>query len=193
MLVSMKEITTIALLVIVAVVVVSMKVGRQKTKPVTAKSDSEQVRTQPEKKNPYTYTRRPYVMTKPESSFYKRLKSIVKDSYLIFPQIHLSSLAINTTADYQYQKAGFQRINRRSVDYILVDPETMQTVYAIELDDRTHDTQKGKYADFLKSDVLKQVSIPLVRFRNPDTMSDQDIIETFKRAKVSLQYERYTD
>ena len=84
----------------------------------------------------------------------------------------------------KYHKAGFQRINRRSVDYVLADTKTLQAVYAIELDDKTHDTEKGKAVDALKNEILQQIQLPLIRFRNPQTMSDEDIVESFKSARA---------
>lgn len=138
-------------------------------------------RTKPAQQNPkqtlppYKYVRKTYIMTKTEASFYKRLQRAVNGKYIVFPQIHLSSLASNVTPG-KYHKAGFQRINRRSVDYILADINTLQAVYAIELDDKTHDTQKGRAVDALKEEILKQIQIPLVRFRNVQNMTDEDII-----------------
>ncbi len=131
---------------------------------------------------PYRYVRKPYIMTDSESRFYKRLQKVVGGKYLVFPQVHLSSLASNMTSG-RYHKAGFQRINRRSVDYVLADAETLQAVYAVELDDRTHDTQKGRAIDELKTEILQQIDLPLVRFRNVHNMTDEDIIQSFKAAK----------
>ncbi len=131
--------------------------------------------------SPYKYIRKPYIMTASEVVFYKRLQGITQGRYIVFPQIHLSSLATNMTSG-NYRKAGFQRINRRSVDYILADPETLQAVYAVELDDRTHDTEKGRAVDALKTEILQQIGLPLVRFRDVQAMNDQDIIHVFETA-----------
>lgn len=135
--------------------------------------------------SPYKYVRKPYIMTEAEAHFYKRLQNIVEDRYYVFPQVHLSSLAKNITAG-KYHKAGFQRINRRSVDYVLADIETLQAVYAVELDDRTHDTEKGKAVDALKNEILGQIGLPIVRFRNTQTLSDEDIIQSFKLARAKV-------
>lgn len=135
---------------------------------------------------PYVYTRKQSVMTSSEAVFYKRLQAIVNGKYIIFPQIHLSALGSNRTQG-RYRMAGFQRINRRSVDYILVDPDTLQTVYAVELDDSTHDTEKGRAVDALKSEILRQINIPLVRFRNTQTLSDEDIVRAFSDAHNALE------
>lgn len=165
-------ITTVIVIAIVAILIVIANKFKPAPEPQTSRRVSPY----------YRYTRKSYIMTEPEAHFYRRLQNIANDKYLVFPQIHLSSLANNITAG-KYRKLGFQRINRRSVDYVLADIETLQTVYTVELDDRTHDTQKGKYSDALKQEILEQIQVPLVRFRNVRDMTDEDIIESFKSAK----------
>lgn len=129
----------------------------------------------------YRYRRKDAIMTQRETLFYHRLQQITKGKYVIFPQIHLSALAINQTTGY-YRKLGFQRINRRSVDYIIAHPGTLRAVYAVELDDSTHNTPKGRANDALKNEILGQIGLPLVRLRNVEQMSDDDIIRSFQAA-----------
>ncbi len=163
----MEVLTTLVIVVAVLVAIVS------KFKLASVRQTSRSM------SSPYRYIRRSHIMTESETYFYKRLQKIVDGRYLVFPQIHLSSLANNITTG-KYYKAGFQRINRRSVDYVLADIETLQAVYAVELDDRTHDTQKGEANDVLKQEILEQIQVPLVRFRNVRDMTDEDIIQSFK-------------
>lgn len=140
-------------------------------------------------RSPYTYKHKPYILTAREAGFYKRLLQVVDGKYFIFPQVHLSSLATNTTTG-NYQKAGFQRSNRRSVDYVLADPSTLQAVYAVELDDSTHDTAKGRAVDAIKTDILAQAGIPLVRFRNIENIQDYEIIAKFQEAQAKIEERR---
>lgn len=162
---------------IIALVIIAVIVAIVGSKKVTRKAEARRADAPPS----YIYTRKDSVMTDSEMVFYKRLQSVANGRYLIFPQIHLSSLATNRTIG-KYRKLGFQRINRRSVDYILADINTLQPVYAVELDDKTHDTHKGMAIDKIKTDVLRQINLPLVRFRNITALSDQDIIAAFQNA-----------
>lgn len=77
---------------------------------------------------------------------------------------------------------AFQRINRTSVDYVLCDKTTLEPVYAVELDDRTHDTGKRRARDTGVEQMLGSVGIPLVRFRNAESMTDDQIAEAFQKA-----------
>ena len=138
------------------------------------------------KKSPvnYHYERKDTVMSQAESAFFKRLEKVVEDRYYIFPQIHLSALMNNKTSG-RYYKVAFQRINRRSVDYVLCDKATMKPVYAVELDDTTHDTDKRKYRGSLVGSLLLDIDLPLVRFRNVGKMTDDQIAQKFEEAVLS--------
>lgn len=163
---------TTVIIIIVAIVLVAINLFLKKSPTVERKG-----RTPVQ----YIYARKQAIMTERESAFYQRLARIAAGRYLVFPQIHLSSLATNKTTG-KYYKLGFQRINRRSVDYILADPQTLQAIYAVELDDPTHNTAKGRNSDAVKEEILGQIGLPLVRLRNVEQMSDDDIIRSFQAA-----------
>ena len=118
------------------------------------------------------------VMTNAEIRFFKRLEGIVAGKYYVFPQVHLSSLMVNKTVG-RYQKLAYQRLLRRSVDYVLADKHSLKTMYAVELDDWSHDSAKRQARDRMVEDMLTKVDITLVRFRDADTLSDDQIIEKF--------------
>lgn len=129
----------------------------------------------------YVYSRKDTIMTQDEISFYQRLEAIAGNRYYIFPQIHLTALAKNETKG-KYYRLGYQRINRRSVDYVLCDKATLKPVYAIELDDRTHDSPKRQARDTIVETILKEINLPLVRFRNVSNLTDDQIAQRFYEA-----------
>ena len=58
----------------------------------------------------------------------------------------------------------------------------MRPVYAVELDDATHDTAKRRARDEGVNRMLQSVNMPLVRFRNVGDLTDQQIIDRFADA-----------
>lgn len=126
----------------------------------------------------YSYSAKQAIMTTAEITFYNRLQTVAGNRYYIFPQIHLTALAKNETQG-KYYKLGYQRLNRRSVDYVLCDKGTLKPVYAVELDDITHDSPKRQARDTIVETILKEIGLPLVRFRNTASMSDDDIAQKF--------------
>ena len=129
----------------------------------------------------YFYSRKDSLMTNAEWRFFERLRAVAAGRYHVFPQIHLSSLLKNETRG-KYYKLAFQRINRRSVDFVLCDLETGKPAYAVELDDWSHGSAKRKARDEIVEDMLSRAGVPLVRFRNVGTMTDEQIVETFQAA-----------
>jgi very-short-patch-repair endonuclease len=157
------------ILIIIVIIVLALFITAQRNK--SARQRQSLV-------SPYHYSRKETIMTSAEIAFYRRLETIAGDRYYIFPQIHLTALA-SSHATGQYYKSGYQRINRRSVDYVLCDKASMKPVYAIELDDRTHDSPKRQARDTIVDEILREINLPLIRFRNVGQLTDDQIIERF--------------
>lgn len=101
----------------------------------------------------------------------------------IFPQIQLSSL-LNHKIKGQNWQAALSRVQRKTVDFVLAEKTTMQTAYAIELDDRTHNRTDRINRDSFVNQALNGSGIPLVRLRNINRMTDSDIIEVIKLSRL---------
>jgi very-short-patch-repair endonuclease len=108
-------------------------------------------------------------MTHAEVRFFHQLKQAVPE-YLIFSQVGLSRLIECT--DEEDEKFWFNRINRMSVDYVLVDQDGQSVLVAIELDDWSHDSNARRRADLKKDKALISAGIPMVRFHGEDGVSE---------------------
>jgi len=140
---------------------------------------SKKVVNESAKRKEYDYARRAYIMTQAEMNLFRRLEKVAADRYYIFPQVHLSSL-LNHTVKGQNWKAALSAIQRKSVDFALVDKITLKTAYAVELDDSTHDRPDRQERDGRVEQYLQDAGIPLVRLRNTSAMSDEDIENAFR-------------
>jgi len=142
---------------------------------------SKKVVNESAKRKEYDYARRDYIMTQAEMNLFRRLEKVAADRYYIFPQVHLSSL-LNHTVKGQNWKAALSAIQRKSVDFALVDKVTLKTTYAVELDDSTHDRPDRQERDGRVEQYLQDAGIPLVRLRNVDKLSDIEIENCFRLA-----------
>ena len=115
------------------------------------------------KKQEYKYYFKKSVMTDREKKFYHKLLFAVGDKYLVFPQIHLSSIFSQYVKGQSFS-AAFKKVNSISVDYIIVDKVTLDTLLAIELDDKTHNSKKAYDKDTEKDNLFKSINLPLIRF-----------------------------
>ncbi len=111
-------------------------------------------------------------MTDAEVRFFHQLQQAVPD-FLIFAQVGLSRLIECT--DEKDEKFWLNRINRMSVDFVLVDPDCQNVFVAVELDDWSHDTQTRTSADQKKDKALICAGIPMVRFHCEETKTDDEI------------------
>lgn len=132
----------------------------------------------------YQYSRKAEFITPSEKEFFKILSEVAADRYYIFPQIHLSSLFKNETKG-RYYKLAFQIINRRSVDYVLCDKTTLEPVYAVELDDSTHNRPGVIKRDSEVDQLFAEHNLPLVRFSNYRSLTQDDIAKRFFEAHSS--------
>lgn len=162
----------LASVVIIAGVIVSWSIGgkgRKQGKDVNAK------------KFAYNYRRKDQLMTNYEAKFFRRLEKVAGDRYYIFPQVHLSSI-LDHKVKGQDWRAALSTIQRKSVDYVLCSREDLRITYAIELDDSSHDQDERVDRDRTVERILADSGVVLVRFRNSNEMSDEEIKNQFIKA-----------
>jgi hypothetical protein len=165
----MEQFIILALIVFVAILIRSVVSHSSQTRKV-------------HKNGVYKYIPRDSLMSRAEGEFYWKLHNIAQDRYFIFPQVHLSAL-LDHRIKGQDWKYAFRHINGKSVDYVLCSKETLRPVYAVELDDNTHDWADRKERDEEVERIFEEANIPLVRFRNYAQLSEKDLINTFADAR----------
>lgn len=160
-----KDIILLALIVAVAVLINLM----QKDKKEQAKINNSIETKEPEEnikieKIPYV---RKNLMTKNEWAFYKQLKQIADEMNLsILCKTRVADLIdIEKGLNKSEWQTAFNRINKKHIDFMLCKPENLYPVLLIELDDSSHDTEKGKQRDEFVEKVLDKAGYKLLRTR----------------------------
>ena len=138
------------------------------------------------KKSTYRYFAKNTIMTERENKFFKQLNEILGNKWFIIPQVHLSAL-LNHKVKGQNWKAAFRHINGKSVDYVLLSKETMKPICAIELDDSTHNYKNRAERDAEVERIFAEAKLPLARFKNPEKLSRQDIVNAIAAAIKKVQ------
>lgn len=134
------------------------------------------------KNNTYSYTAKSLLMSRTEADFFNRLNAVAQERYYVFPQVHLSAL-LDHRVKGQDWRIAFRHINGKSVDYVLCDKASLRPVYAIELDDITHEKRDRIERDAEVERIFKDAKLPLVRFANKD-VSDAEIIQALTNARA---------
>ncbi len=110
------------------------------------------------------YVKKNYLMSKAEHEFFKVLQEAVKDKYHIIPQVQLSKIV--EVNKYEKQKwKYFNRIDKKSVDFVLFDKEYFTPHLVIELDDTSHMLPKRESRDDFVDSVLNRVGIRIVHIK----------------------------
>jgi len=135
------------------------------------------------KNNKYSYFAKQLIMSHAEAEFFKKLYAVAGERYFVFPQVHLSALLDHKVKGQDWSIA-FRHINGKSVDYVLCEKETLRPVYAIELDDFTHERNDRVDRDIEVERIFNEAGLPLVRFKNINASSD-DIIQALTNARLS--------
>ncbi|SRR5260221_9933828 len=113
----------------------------------------------------FQYGRKDFIMTRAEHECYDALVAEMGASYYFFPQIHLDAIVYpkDTRKDRLY---AFRHINQKSLDFVACGKESMRPLFAVELDDKTHNQPKRIERDQEVKRILHGAGIPLIRIEN---------------------------
>ena len=96
-----------------------------------------------------------------EASFYRVLRLAAGERFIICPKVRLGDLLF--VAEGKSGQGARNRIDRKHLDFVLLNPETLRPVAALELDDSSHSRASAKASDEFKDRALAAVGLPLVR------------------------------
>ena len=116
------------------------------------------------------------LVTETEMILFSRLREALPNHY-IFTQVQLSQL-VRIRKGHSFQM-WFRRISQMSVDFVVTD-KNMNTIAAIELDDKSHYLDKQRHAaDTKKDKVLTAAGIRVIRWRCEVMPSKEQITLAF--------------
>jgi very-short-patch-repair endonuclease len=108
------------------------------------------------------------LQTQNEIAFFEKLKYVFQD-YHIATQVALS--AIIETDNFR-QRPLF---NTYYVDYVICDKKGEKPLLIIELDDKTHKSEKRQNQDKRKNGVIQATGIPFIRYKSKTNYNITDI------------------
>ena len=112
---------------------------------------------------PLSYKSRHRLFTPSETAFLYALEKAVGSNYRIFGKVRLADI-VDTEVYRGVGDKAFSLIAYKHIDFLLCDKNDSSIVCAIELDDRSHQTEKRMIKDAEKDYALNSAAIPLVRF-----------------------------
>jgi hypothetical protein len=133
-------------------------------------------------KRPIDTNKLPFVkkvdaITNSEKYFFRFLENlpIVTEKYYVFPQLSISKL-VTLPDNLKRNWALINKIDRKSVDFVLFDKNTLNPVIAIELDGSSHDSFGRQERDNFVDQVFSTAGVALIHIRRNDTGYDAEEI-----------------
>ncbi len=116
-------------------------------------------------------------ITPAETNFYRVLAQVLGDRGVILMQVSMGQLIFLPGGEKSNpgRQAWFNKLSRRSLDFLICDPQTLRPLIAIELDEPSHDTPKRRQRDQEVNLAFKEVDLPLLRLRTKRSYNTQEI------------------
>jgi len=87
----------------------------------------------------------------------------VSDWAVICPKVSLGDLFFAKGSEYGQRMAYTNKIDRKHIDFLLCDPQTVRPLVGIELDDKSHRRKDRQERDRFVEGVFRAAKLPLVR------------------------------
>jgi hypothetical protein len=120
------------------------------------------------------------VLTKGEKALVYPLIKATKGNYLILCKVRLADV-ISCPADHRSESHWFNIISRYHVDFVLCDPKTTTPLLVIELDDRSHNSEKQSRRDKWKDLALQSAGLPIHRLPAQAAYDPIELADTIHR------------
>ncbi|MBE6378523.1 MAG: DUF2726 domain-containing protein [Lentisphaerae bacterium] len=104
------------------------------------------------------------LLTPNEAAFYTEFQKIMPVGRQLCCKCRLEDL-MRIPDNVPGKNAQRNRIKSRHVDFVLFNPITGFTDYAIELDDSSHNTPHRRQDDLFKDELFRQIKMPLIRIK----------------------------
>lgn len=110
--------------------------------------------------DPLPYRLRDDFLSPAEKSFYLVIKGMMGNFFTICPKVSLADLFFVSRPNEN--KSAYNRINRKRIDFVICDPQTMTPLFAIELDDSSHERADRVERDAFVDSVFEAAQLPLL-------------------------------
>jgi hypothetical protein len=127
----------------------------------------------------YPYKVRDDFLSAAELSLYHVLMQVVSTRAVVLTKVRLADLFY--VQRLNENRAAFNRIAQRHVDYLLCHPQTMQPLLGVELDDVSHARKDRAERDDFVDNAFAAAGLPLLRVPAQRAYNTRDLAEKINR------------
>lgn len=113
------------------------------------------------------------VLSPAEASVHHILVALAGKTAICCPKMRLADVVF--VRDLRHHFGHFSAISQRHLDFVLCDRSTLRPLVAIELDDRSHETERRRARDLRLEDILAAAGLPLIRLPVRNTYQTAEI------------------
>jgi very-short-patch-repair endonuclease len=129
---------------------------------------------------PPPYQKRSSLLTPAEAAFYRVLQGAVTGDWPIFVMVRLVDvIAVKPKTSQRQRWLG--PIIAKHLDFVVCDPEQLEPVLAIELDDASHDRPDRAERDRMVEAALSAAGLPLLRVRVAAKYDQQELRDQIRQ------------
>jgi hypothetical protein len=129
---------------------------------------------QPNEEIKLPFKRKDFLMNIPERKFFEELIKCTPNNYVVFPQVVLSSI-IEVTAPRNEAIGWRNKINRKTIDYVIFELPYYKPVIAIEYDGKTHNYSSRMERDEEVKNILDNSGINNFHVKHGDSINFEEI------------------
>lgn len=119
----------------------------------------------------YPYEKISSLATKTELKFFHVLKTAASDRFVIFGKVRIADL-LKVRSGSTNRMSWQNKINCKHIDFVFCDPETLEIIVAIELDDPSHEKEDRIKRDEFVNKAFEDAKLPILRVK---TKKDYDV------------------
>ncbi len=124
--------------------------------------------TQPEEEKPLPYRAKKYLFSRSEHEFLRILQEHLDTKrYMVFPKVRLADF-IEVTAPKEEFQGWWNKIRSKHVDFLIWDVQENKIVLAIELDGKSHNSEKMQKRDEFVNKLYERIGVRLERVQVGD-------------------------
>lgn len=133
------------------------------------------------KKSPLGYKRIDALCTPAEKRFFLLLRQILPKSCILFAKVRIADLLLpKNSKDRSRWQSAFNKVACKHFDFVVCDKE-LRILFAIELDDASHDREDRKQRDQFVEWACKSAGLPLLRVKLQKEFDTRALIKTIER------------
>ena len=127
------------------------------------------------------YQRKGRLITKAELRFLRALEIAVQERWRIFAMVRMADL-LQVSGDVKARQSWQNKINCKHIDFVLADPEDLNVILAIELDDASHQRADRQERDRFVNEAFLSAGLPLLRVPLQNAYDIKVLRETIEQA-----------